>query len=152
MSALAPGIAGVAHAVRLARWRGLRTTAEPLVTVLHLAYAFTSIGAIAITAAILWPAAVPYAVAIHLWSAGAIGLMTLAVMTRATLGHTGQALHAGKATVAIYGRMVCAVLLRTIEGLTGARMMIDAAGAAWIIAFVLFCVYYGALVWRPGRT
>lgn len=137
------GILGAMHLLRLARWQGHRTTAEPLVLVLHLAYAFVPIGAFAMAMSIFWPAILPPQAALHIWTAGAIGLMTLAVMTRATLGHTGQVLHARKATVAIYATLLVAVGMR----LVGQMHM---AGAAWITAFALFCLVYGPLLLQPA--
>ncbi len=97
VSGLALLLAGLLHLARIARWAGDRTLAEPLVTVLHAGYAFVPLGALALGAEILVPGRLGMAGAQHLWMAGAIGLMTLAVMTRISLDHTGQPLHAGRA-------------------------------------------------------
>lgn len=143
-------LAGLLHFARLARWAGDRTLAEPLVTVLHAGYAFLPLGALAIGAGILLPGAIGMAAAQHLWMGGAIGLMTLAVMTRATLGHTGQDLTAGPATVAIYAALVFAVFARLGAGLwpafAGTFHMI--AGTGWIAAFGGFALVYGRLLLR----
>tara|TARA_R100000789_G_scaffold30499_2_gene34209 strand:+ start:1875 stop:3086 length:1212 start_codon:yes stop_codon:yes gene_type:complete len=143
-------LAGFAHAVRLARWAGYRTGQEPLVTVLHIAYGFVPLGSLAIGAEILWPGTFGAASAQHLWMAGAIGLMTLAVMTRATLGHTGQPLMAGAATVAIYVAMMVAVLARFGAGYwpSDAAWLHNVAGLGWIVAFGGFVVVYGPLLLR----
>ncbi|PRY78085.1 NnrS protein [Yoonia maritima] len=81
---------GCLHIVRLLRWKGFKTVAEPLVWILHAAYAFVPIGALATGTSILRPAFVSPAAALHIWTAGAIGLMTIGVMTRASLGHSGR--------------------------------------------------------------
>jgi uncharacterized protein involved in response to NO len=120
-----------------------RTTAEPLVLILHLAYSFIPLGAFAMTMSALWPAILSPQAALHIWTAGAIGLMTLAVMTRATLGHTGQVLRAGKVTVAIYASMLAAVVMRVVG-------QIHLAGAAWFAAFAIFCLVFGPLLLRPA--
>lgn len=141
-------VAGALHAVRLARWAGERTLAEPLVTVLHLGYAFVPLGALALGTALLWPDTLDRAAAQHLWMAGAIGLMTLSVMTRATLGHTGQALSAGPGTVAIYVLLVAAVLARFAAGLWPAEAptLYSMSGLAWMAAYGAYAVIYGRLL------
>jgi uncharacterized protein involved in response to NO len=144
-------MAGGLHLVRLARWAGERTLAEPLVAVLHLGYAFLPLGAVAIAVEILKPGSFGMAAAQHLWMGGAAGLMTLAVMTRATLGHTGQTLTAGPGTVAIYAALVGAVLARLAAGLwpDQAHLLHMVAGAGWTVAFGGFAVIYGPLLLRP---
>lgn len=150
LTGLALALAGVLHALRLARWAGHRTLAEPLVTVLHAGYAFVPLGALALAAEILVPGAFGMAGAQHFWMAGAIGLMTLAVMTRATLGHTGQALTAGAGTVAIYLALILSVFTRVAGGVvpevSGPSNTV--AGLSWIVAFGGFAVIYGALLLR----
>ncbi len=143
-------LAGGLHAARLARWAGGRTLAEPLVAVLHLAYAFLPLGALALAAGILVPGLVGLAAAQHLWMGGAAGLMTLAVMTRATLGHTGQPLTAGRGTIALYAALVGAVLARFAAGLwpDGASVLYMVAGTGWIAAFAGFALIYGRLLLR----
>jgi uncharacterized protein involved in response to NO len=99
-TALAMLIAGVAHAIRLARWAGDRTFRDRLVLVLHIGYAFVSIGFILLAGAVLFPQAIPASAGVHAWTVGAIGVMTLAIMTRASLGHTGQGSVSSRATEA----------------------------------------------------
>lgn len=99
--------AGVLQAARLARWAGERTFADRLVVVLHVGYAFVPIGFLLLGAAILWPSKWPASAGLHAWTAGAIGLMTIAVMTRTSLGHTGHKLAASVATQTIY---LCALV------------------------------------------
>jgi uncharacterized protein involved in response to NO len=142
--------AGVLHSIRLARWAGDRTVADRLVLVLHVAYAFVPLGFFLLGAANLWPALVPESAAIHAWTAGAVGLMTLAVMTRASLGHTGNALRASVATQAIYALAVAGVLARIVAAFTASVMLMHVAAFAWVAAFGGFAVIYGRLlVTRP---
>ncbi len=143
-------LAGGLHVARLARWAGDRTLAEPLVAVLHLGYAFLPLGALAIGAEILAPGHFGMAAAQHLWMGGAAGLMTLAVMTRATLGHTGQVLTAGPGTSGIYAALMVAVLARLAAGIwpLEAHLLHMVAGAAWTLAFGGFALIYGRLLLR----
>jgi len=144
-------LCGLLQAARLARWSGLRTFAEPLVWILHVAYAFVPLGAVALGAVALYPDQMVGVAAQHLWMAGAIGIMTLAVMTRATLGHTGQELSASSGTVAVYLAVLLSVVCRFAAGiLTDWSVgLIDAAGALWIAGFVGFALIYGPALLRP---
>lgn len=143
-------LAGVLHALRLARWAGNRTLSEPLVLVLHAGYAFLPLGALVLATESFLPGVFGTAAAQHLWMVGAIGLMTLAVMTRATLGHTGQALSAGAGTVAIYLSLGLAVLSRLAAGFWPAEASLfhTLSGLAWVAAFGGFAAVYGRLLLR----
>ena len=143
-------VSAAMHLVRLARWTSHRTVAEPLVLVLHVGYGFLPLGALAIGAEILWPGMLGMAAAQHLWMAGAVGLMTVAVMTRATLGHTGQALSAGPGTGIIYAAVIAATFARVAAGVWpgAAAWLHPIAGLAWIAAFSGFALAYGKLLLR----
>ncbi|HET8971849.1 MAG TPA: NnrS family protein [Pseudolabrys sp.] len=144
-------LAGCLQSVRLARWAGDRTVADRLVLVLHIGYAFLPLGFVLIGLAAFLPA-VPATAGIHAWTAGAIGLMTVAVMTRATLGHTGQPLQAGRATQAIYVLLLAAVLVRIVAAFMGSVGLLEFAGLCWAAAFILFVLLYGPLLAmrKPG--
>lgn len=150
VSALALALAGVLHLVRLARWAGDRTAAEPLLWVLHLGYLFLPVGALGMAFEILSPGVLGIAAAQHLWMAGTIGLMTLAVMTRATLGHTGRNLTAGAGTSALYGAILIAVVARLSAGIwtQQAGGLNTLSGIAWICAFAGYAAFYGPLLLR----
>lgn len=143
--------AGLLQAVRLGRWAGERTLSDRLVLVLHIGYAFVPVGFVLLGASILWPQAVPRSASLHAWTAGAIGIMTLAMMTRASLGHTGQPLTATAVTQAIYGFALASVLLRVTAAFSPSVAWLHAAGAAWIVAFGLFAMAYGPALVRPRR-
>ncbi|MDQ7262922.1 NnrS family protein [Paracoccus sp. PS-1] len=152
---------GAAHLWRLARWQGVQTGAEPLLWVLHLAYALLALGFWAEAAAGFGLLAA--APARHVWLAGTIGLMTLAVMSRASLGHSGRALHAGRGTTALYLALLGSVALRLLAGLLPAQVwLLHLSGTLWLLAFGGFALLYlpvlaGPKIARkpvsgPGRT
>jgi uncharacterized protein involved in response to NO len=134
--------AGLLHAYRLSRWQGLATFDEPLVTILHLGYLWVALGFLLAGLAILTPHVPPIA-AIHAFAAGAVGTMVLAVMTRATRGHTGTPLEADRGTVAVYALVSLAAVVRVggaiLDGGTTAYLV---AGLAWTAAFALFTWLY----------
>ncbi|MFQ5764285.1 MAG: NnrS family protein [Rhodospirillales bacterium] len=147
------GLAAVLNFLRLARWRGVATHPEPLLWVLHVAYLWIPIGLALLALGRWWPA-VAATGAVHALTAGAMGTMTLAVMSRATLGHTGRALRAGKGLTAAYVLVTIAALCRLAASFWGAiyMPMLAAAAAAWIAAFLLFLGVCGPMLVtrRPG--
>lgn len=142
------GVAGLLHIWRLGRWAGDRTLREPLLWVLHIGYAFVPLGAFALAAAIRFPEMIAPGAGLHLWTAGAMGVMTLAVMTRATRGHTGHPLHADARTTALYLALLGAVAARIAGGVWPAAglWLYAVSGAAWIAAFGGFCLVYGPML------
>lgn len=153
-SAVAPWLelaAGIAVAVRLSRWCGLATFREPLVFILHIGYGWLALGLLLLGYNGLHPL-LPQTTALHALTAGAVGTMTLAVMTRATLGHTGRALAAGPGTRAIYLLVTLAAVLRLAAPLAGANALTLTwiAGGAWSAAFGLFALLYGRSLMRSN--
>ncbi|MDX1711275.1 MAG: NnrS family protein [Rhodovibrionaceae bacterium] len=140
-------LAAAANLVRLVRWRGLRTLAEPLVFVLHLGYLWVPLS-FALLAAAQWHPQIPPTTAIHAFTVGAVGTMILAVMTRATLGHSGRPLKASGDTVFIYMLITLAALCRIAATLwTGSYLpLLATAALGWMGAFGLFTVVYGPML------
>ncbi len=136
-------VAGAFHLVRLARWAGYRTASDRLVLILHLAYAFIPAGYV--LAGLAAFDVVPVSAGIHAWTGGAIGTMTIAVMTRATLGHTGRLLRASAGTQCLYAAVIAAAVMRVCASIEPAHMpiLLALAGAGWALAFLGFAALYG---------
>ena len=146
LAVLACGVAGVLNAARLVRWRGLAVRREALLFVLHASYAFVPLGFLALSAAgtgLLMPAS-----ALHVLTVGVIATMMLAVMTRATRGHTGQALTASRWTALSYLCLFPAALARPTADLTGLSGLMEASGLLWIAAFGLFVAEHSGMLLR----
>ncbi|MGH8150055.1 MAG: NnrS family protein [Steroidobacteraceae bacterium] len=135
---------------RLARWGGVATFAEPLLAVLHVGYGWLMVGAALLGVSVLTPA-IPLAAAVHALTAGTIGTLILAVMTRVSLGHTGRPLEAGGATVAIYLLVNVAAAMRVIAELAiGVFVpLVLLSALLWVAAFLLFVVRYGPMLAAP---
>jgi uncharacterized protein involved in response to NO len=136
-------VAGVMHFVRLGRWAGDRTVRDRLLLILHIGYAFVPLGFL-LNACSAFGIVAPGA-GVHAWMAGAAGTMTLAVMSRASLAHTGQQLIASAATQGIYAAIVVAALARicaVIEPTHGVPLL-HVAAFAWAGAFLGFALCYG---------
>lgn len=146
-------VAGTANLVRLAGWRGLAFLGEPLLAVLHLGWLTTALGFLLAAAAEIRPDVVPSTAAIHLWTSGAIGLFTLAIMTRASRGHTGRPLVAGAPTTALYAFALIAATARVAVALRPEWTLVGLAiaGLAWIVAFLGFAVLHTPMLIRPRR-
>jgi uncharacterized protein involved in response to NO len=144
--------AAAMHGIRLHRWRGWTTRPEKIVLILHLAYAFIPLGLLAVGVSAL--GFLEERSVLHLLSVGAVSCMMLAVMTRASLGHTGRALKASRMTVTAYGMLILCALIRPLgEILPDASSMIYAtSGVLWIVAFSLFCLEYAPMLARTRRT
>ena len=148
-SGIALVLAGLLQAVRLARWAGDRTWRDPLVLVLHIAYAFIPLGFLLVGASALnW--VLPSA-GIHAWTGGAFGGMTLAVMSRASLGHTGRALIASKSLLLIYLLLFIAAAARICAALDPrfGETMLHIAGFTWAAAFLGFAAAYWQVFTGP---
>jgi uncharacterized protein involved in response to NO len=144
-------LAGVMHVVRLGRWAGDRAGRERLLLILHIGYAFIPLGFLLDAGEAL--RVVPGGAGIHAWLAGAAGIMTLAVMSRATLGHTGQQLTASVRTQAIYASIIVAVAARICAILEPAHSvpLLHVAAIAWAAAFFGFAVTFGPILIGFGK-
>ena len=145
-------IACAFHTVRLLRWRGSTTWPETLLFVLHAAYAFVPLAFLAISAGAIELLS-DYPV-MHVLTVGVIAFMMLAVMTRATRGHTGRPLVGSALTSASYVAIAGAALVRPLAEVLPAHYhhLIALSGALWIAAFALFTLEYGPMLVRERRS
>ena len=140
-------IATVLNGWRMARWYGTATLAEPLLTILHVGYLWLVFGTALLGFATLdW--GVPLSAAIHAMTVGTIGTMILAVMTRATRGHSGHDLTADRQTVIIYALVNAAAIVRILAALDIGPQIPLLLGSAclWIAGFLLFAWHYGRML------
>jgi len=144
-------VASIAVAARMSGWQTRHTRRDPLLWSLHLGYAWLAIGLAASALADL-TGAIPWSVGLHAETTGAIGTMTLAVMTRVALGHTGRPLVAPRAATSAYLLVSAGALVRTAGALVFPDpylRVIAVAGLLWAAAFAVFLVHYAPLLLRP---
>ena len=143
--------AGVVNLGRLLRWYGWVTWREPLVLTLHLGYGWLALSLLLLGCAILGWGLEP-ADAVHAFTTGSVGVMTLAVMTRASLGHTGRPKHAGPLTVCIYILVNVGALMRVFGPSVELSMnlVLGIASVSWSGAYLLFTLVYGPFLFRPS--
>jgi uncharacterized protein involved in response to NO len=144
-------LAAVLVAIRIARWRFARTLPEPLLSILHIGSFWIAIWLALQAVAILAPDGLDSSTALHALTTGAIGTMTLAVMTRAILGHTGRSLTAGAGTVAIYALVNLGALLRLAAPFLpyDRSDVLALSGVTWSAAFLLFAILYAPAMVGP---
>ncbi len=144
-------IAGVANLGRLVRWYGWVTWREPLVLILHVGYGWFALSLFILGVSILG-IGLAQEDAVHAFTSGAVGAMTLAVMTRASLGHTGRPRHAGPLTVLIYVLVNVGAALRVFGPMTGlpTNLLLGVAAGSWSGAYLLFAMVYGPFLLRPS--
>ena len=147
MSGVALIVAGAVQALRLSRWRGWRVWRSFLLLMLHLAYAFIPSGLVALGLSVL--GIVPAAAGFHLLGIGAIGGMTLSVMMRASLGHTGRELTAGPVLTLAFACVALAALIRVaLPSETG----LWAAAALWSAGFAIFAARLLPILTQPNAA
>ncbi len=142
--------AGALQALRLARWAGDRAFRASLVLILNIAYAFIPIGFVLAGLAALNPF-IPASAGIHAWGGGAFGGMTLAVMARVSLSHTGRATVGSPALRAIFALVVAAALLRIAAAFAQEPLLLSAAALFWSAAFLGFCAVFWPVLANPSQ-
>jgi uncharacterized protein involved in response to NO len=151
LAAVAATVAAALLILRLARWQGHQTLRDPIIWVLHVAYAWLPVG-LALKAAWLFGAPIPDTSWLHALTAGAFSTMILAVMSRAALGHTGRELIAPGLIVIAYCLIGVAALMRVFGPMLLAeawRFWIIASGSLWSLAFILFVFVYAPILCSP---
>lgn len=147
---IAAAVAAV-HGWRMLGWRSMRTIAEPIVWVLHAAYAWLPIG-LALKAIYLLTGAGWAAHWMHALSVGAAATMILAVMTRAALGHTGRPLSVGRSIAASYVLLVAAATVRVFGPVLlplPYHWTVVIASLLWTAAFLIFALVYTPILIGP---
>lgn len=146
----AAAIAGVLHCIRLARWQGWQTVRSPIVAVLHVSYLWVPVGFLLVALTAFGTSDIGVTSALHAWTIGGIGSTTLAVMTRASLGHAGLPLQDSPLLTSVYAAINLAAFSRLGAVYAGEayQAFINAAGILWCVAFILFLVGFGPIHWR----
>lgn len=145
------GAAAISNGWRLKGWRSMSTKGDSLLWALHLGFALLVLGyallAISWLTGLIGPVS-----AMHALSMGAVGGMTIAMMTRAPLGHTGRPLRAGRAATASYILILLAMIVRV----GGAEWLPDfyqsvilISGLVWVLAFALYIFAYWPVLTGP---
>jgi uncharacterized protein involved in response to NO len=147
--AVLAGIAAIAHAIRLSGWQGRRTFSQPIVWILHAGYAWLPVG-LALRAVYLFYGFDWSARWLHALTMGAASTMIVAVITRASLGHTGRMLKVDRSVAVAYGMILVATLVRVFGSVfLPYEVSVWVAGVVWLGAFALLLVRYVPILLLP---
>ncbi|GJL55922.1 MAG: short-chain dehydrogenase [Nitrospirales bacterium] len=143
--------AGLSNFARLVRWQGWLTWPEPLTFIFHIGYAWLAFSLMILGGATL-DIGLSAEDALHALTTGAVGVMTLAVMTRASLGHTGRPKHANTPTIVIYLLINIGALLRIFGPSLPLPddLLLNVAAVLWSGAYLLFAIVYGPILFGPS--
>ena len=151
ITALLAALAATVHAIRLAGWYTRKVWSVPLLWILHLGYAWIALGfaLLALSAAGVDAAA---SSSLHAFTTGGIGALTLGMMARVSLGHTGRMLEPSPLMTWAFVAINLAALVRVVVPLffpAAYSHGMTLAGLLWMAAFGLFAVIYTPILLRP---
>ncbi|MEJ2565146.1 MAG: NnrS family protein [Gammaproteobacteria bacterium] len=136
-------LAAVVHAWRLGTWLRWAVLARPLLWVLLVGYAWLVAGFALL--AVAYSGMISNMLAFHALMAGGIGVLTLGMMARVALGHTGRPLRAPPLVALAFVLVNLAAAVRVVGPMLTlhyTKAVISAAGALWIAGFVLFMLVF----------
>jgi len=143
--------AGIVTLLRLSGWQGWAARRDPILWILHVAFLLLGAGYLVHGATMLTDFMSETA-ALHLLAAGAIGSMTLAMMTRASLGHAGRLLKVGPPIVLAYLLVIAAALVRSFAPpVLGYFTTMLVSGTLWTMGFALFVLIYLPILTMPRK-
>jgi len=143
-------LSAIIHALRLRRYHTRRILGDPMVWILHVGYGWVIVGLLLLGVSAL--DFLPFSISLHAFTAGAIGSMTLGMMCRVALAHTGRNLNATKLTILSFLLLQCAALTR-VFGLViapdyAAELLIGSS-TLWALCFALYIFIYAPILWKP---
>ncbi len=149
--AVVAGVAALTSLARARHWGFTASLSKPLLWILHAGYAFVPLGfgLRALAVSVPW---LSDSTALHALTAGAIGVLILAMMTRVSLGHTGRPLKAPPALVLAFVFVILAALVRVFGPMIPGRVAsvsLDVAAGLWTLAYGIYLVRIGPLLFRP---
>lgn len=148
---LVAGLLFVLHSIRLIQWHTPGIWRKPLLWVLYLAYGFITIG-FALKAAVYLAGLSPF-IALHAYSVGGIGLLTIGMMSRVALGHTGRnVFEPPRILTLVFSFMLFAAIFRVVMPLvimSQYTLWIGVSQVLWIASFAIFSFVYLPMLIKP---
>ena len=143
-------VSAIIHALRLRRYHTHRILGDPMVWILHAGYGWVIVGLLLLGVSAL--DFLPFSISLHAFTAGAIGSMTLGMMCRVALAHTGRNLNATKLTTISFYLLQCAIFIRVFGLLIAPNYSIEwiiSSSTLWILSFALYILIYSPMLLKP---
>jgi uncharacterized protein involved in response to NO len=140
----------IVHALRLRRYHTCRILDDPMVWILHVGYCWVILGLFFLGISAL--GFLPFSIALHAFTAGAIGSMTIGMMCRVTLAHTGRNKIATNLTKLSFLLLQCAIFMRVFGLMIVPDYSIEwivGSSTIWVLCFVLYILIYAPMLWKP---
>jgi uncharacterized protein involved in response to NO len=150
-AAVASGAVGLLAVARAWHWRTVRVAKHPLLWILHVGYAWVPLGLVLRAVAAFHPV-IPASLATHALTVGATGSLTLGMMARVALGHTGRPLVASHSMSWAFAAVTLAASVRVLGPLlfpSRYLLLLIVAGGLWTAAFLAYFVVYAPILLRP---
>jgi uncharacterized protein involved in response to NO len=150
-AAATSGAVGLLAVARAWHWRTARVAQHPLLWILHVGYAWVPLGLLLRAVAAFYPD-VPSSLGTHALTVGAIGSLTLGMMARVALGHTGRPLVASKPMAGAFVAVTLAACARVFGPLlfrTAYLLVLVVSGGLWTAAFLIYLLAYAPILSRP---
>jgi len=148
---LVAGLLFVLHSIRLVQWHTSGIWRKPLLWVLYLAYGFITLG-FALKAAVYLIGLSPF-IALHAYSVGGVGMLTIGMMSRVALGHTGRSVfEPPRILTLVFSLMLLAAIFRVVMPLISMSqytLWVGVSQALWISSFVIFSFVYIPMLIKP---
>jgi len=150
ISGLFAGIAAIANGIRLGGWYSQRFWPVPLLWVLHLGYGWIVVGLFLKTGSAL--GVIPPQFTLHAFSLGAIGVLTMGMMARVSLGHTARPLKVGNGMAIAFAAINLAAVARGVLPILYPQwfvLLVVLGGVLWIAGFATFTIVYAPILMQP---
>ena len=144
-------IVSICLLIRLWGWKGWIAISDPLQIILHIGILWIAVGFLLLAYASFFDDT--YVVlSYHAFSIGAAGSLTLGVMSRAMIGHSGRPMN----NEVILTTIFCLINLSAISRIVAPVILTDhytimlfVSGICWVLAYALFLIRFIPLVLQP---
>ncbi|CAI2718693.1 NnrS family protein [Nitrospina watsonii] len=138
------------HALRMRHYHTHRILGDPMALILHIGYGWVIAGLILTGFSAL--GTLPFQISLHALTAGAIGSMTLGMMSRVPLAHTGRTVRATRLTILSFILLQGSALMRVLGPIMNPDNTVNwimGSATLWAFCFAFYILAYAPILWKP---